>query len=655
MKKKTKKILAFGLVVLIIIGILVIPRLNKIQEPLAIGDLDTQIGQCAGGWTSFSIDQVTVNSDRSRIRVFGVAKGSECLNIRLTTSQLNSELNDQGLRATQDIIGSIRLKEYTKTFPIDKTGYNFYNVYNRNIGFELPFTCTINKCKSEVSDNTVGTFRSGALKTDCNCIYFGLSGISGSFSSARSYGNFKVDFTLDGQTTTLSREQQSINIGNHHIEWSGNLMNLDEIYPPQYDARLISSKWTLVQDGAEGKVNNLLENFAECVTGNPINIIEDPLGMTGFIVDIFLAESRFTDCKNSYTIAFNNIVASKLEEYKANMLNLIYDADTDNNNLYVSLKASPFPSFILDLDATDVGIVALEGDPEITTCIPTQSDLRSGQNEIVQFSVRNNANVNNVEFYPSITCNRGINGFSSNFYINGLQTKTLNAEIHPSNPNQEDLSFGCNLKVTDLKSGKYDTCSFSGSIKYESGIICEPNSLSCDSEMENILKCTSDGSNLVQFQTCQYGCVLTSQGAECRGEPEPIPSGSCKSCDDYALSTMLGWIWKSKSCDPKGWTLSWSFFFLKPPQGTTACLLSFIKLILVPIVFIFGTLFLNDFFETKIRSLKGKKKKIIAIRLILSIFLAGLIAYLVYIAFIVGLIIFIIVLILKIVLNIFLK
>jgi len=162
-------------------------------------------------------------------------------------------------------------------------------------------------------------------------------------------------------------------------------MNLDEVYAPQYDARLKYSEWDLVEDGSYNTVQNLKSDFDECRTGGG-----------------WSSSSVIENCKAKHNTAVSNVLTSKFEQYKTDMSNLIYDASTDNNNLYVSLKATPFPAFILDLDAESVGIIALEGKPEITQCIQNQDDLMSGDNEVVNFKVKNTEDVDNVEFYSSI-------------------------------------------------------------------------------------------------------------------------------------------------------------------------------------------------------------------------------------------------------------
>jgi len=628
LNKKRRKTIVIGIsIFVILIGFLAFAGFNN---SLSIADvpLDTQIGQCSGGLTSFSVDKITINSDKSRVRVYGVAKGSECLNIKLTASQLDSVLNSQGVDATKDIIGEIKLLEYTKTFPIDKTGKNYYNLMNNVVlsGTSL-WLANLQSCKDK-GYNAIYVYREIPLG-NLRCVLPGVNGVEGSFSSARSYENFKVQFTINGESTILSREQQSVNIGNNHVEWTGNLMNLDEVSVPQYDARLIGSKWELVEDGIYSLLDSRLIMFLNCM---------DSKKLAGFVFD-----SSYDSCKSQFDTMINPLFTNKLSQYKSDNSNLIYDADTDSNALYVSLKATPYPSFILDLDAEEVGIIALEGKPDITSCVTSQNDLKSGTNKIATFSVKNDANTNNVEFYASITCNQGVTAFIPNFYMNSMQTKTITTELIPVNPNQNDLPFTCNLNVQDLKSGNSDSCSFTGKVAYVSGITCEPNSLSCDQDLENVLKCSYDGKNKELYKECQYGCEYTLGSAKCREQNDTENLIKCESCDSFAKSTIFSWIFPSTKCQKT---------FL---QGTLTCALSFVKLALIPIILIFASLFgfglFNDILSNSVRN--EKTRKIIA--LILSLLVGTILAILTYFLFAVGVIVSIIYIIIRVVIKFFIK
>ena len=619
-KKKNRVLIGSIIIILSVVAIFSLVAFNSDGlelNTLAISSLDSDVGQCSGGWTTLSIDDVNIQKIGDRIRVFGVAKGSECLAIKLNKYDLNDKLEDEGLEATRDITGSVRLLEYTKTFPIDRqtdisgedSTYKSIEVGNFNVLTEFTI-CSINSCKSRISEKTIDTFSTGLVSQTCNCIYPGGQGIVGDFSSARAYGNFEVEFNIGGDTATLSREQQAVSIGDHDIEWVGNLVNLDEVFPPQYDARLIYSNWELANDGALSRVEQEFSDFKNCFESG------------------YQTSSDFSRCKVDFDNDVANILQNKLEKYKSDMSNVIYDANTDANNLYVTLKATPFPAFILDLDAESVGIIQLVGKPKITSCIESQS-YQSGQNEVLQFSVKNDVAIDNVQFYANVECDDGLTGFVPNFYIDGLQDKTISVELHPTNPDQGSLNVNCKLTVSDLKSGNSDDCNFFGTVEYESGIICEPNSFYCDDVFENVIKCTADGKNKVVYETCQYGCEVVAGQGKCREEEPPVPSGFCEDCDAYAKGLFFGWASDSISCKDKTF------------QGPFFCIFAILKLLAIPFLFVFS-LILG--FNAIDKIMKGEYK---VLSWSLAIVLGGIIGVLTYFFFYVGVVIFILIAIVR--------
>jgi hypothetical protein len=80
------------------------------------------------------------------------------------------------------------------------------------------------------------------------------------------------------------------------------------------------------------------------------------------------------------------------------------------------------------------------------------------------------------------------------------------------------------------------------------------------------------------------------------------------------------------------------------PQGEKACMLSLIKFLALPILFILSLLFLLDWLE-RFKSLKGKSKNLV--RFITALFFSFLVSYIFYLYIYVGLIIFILILALK--------
>ena len=505
MKKQTKKILVVLAVLIAIISLILIS--GKIKMPFVTVPLSSDLGNCLGGWTSFSIDKVDIVGEGQRFRIFGVAKGSECLQISLTKEQLNNYLKGD-YEATKPLYGSIKLLEYTKTFPIDPTGNCYRNIADNIVvdGTRENFA-TIDNCKKWGYANTIYAYRPVVLY-NVRCVITGCNGNEGGFQSSRSYGDFKVEFKLGDKSEILSRAKQSATLKNGNIffgdeasiEWVGNLNNLDEIYPPQYKAKLVGSKWYLIRDESYSLIENKISNFVTCLN------LKKASG--------YLSDGSFDYCKSIFDNEVIPILEDKTPTYERDMSNLIFDANTDNNALYVSLRASPLPAFILDVDAEWVGIVPLKGQPEITSCIILNQDLKSGTPKTVNFRIKNDANVN-AEFYGSIICDKGAVGYISNFQIGKNEEKTMTAELIPSAPTQ-DVSGTCTLQITDLKSKDYDSCTFGINVDYVSGVICQAGTKKCSDDMKKLGTCKSDGSDY-DYSACEKGCEYYAGSARCIG------------------------------------------------------------------------------------------------------------------------------------------
>jgi len=110
----------------------------------------------------------------------------------------------------------------------------------------------------------------------------------------------------------------------------------------------------------------------------------------------------------------------------------------------------------------------------------------------------------------------------------------------------------------------------------------------------------------------------------CQSEYEPPTD--CADCDAFAMNKIFGSFWESQSCKPK--------FLI---HNNTFCLFSFIKLALVPIALIFGTLFGVGLFG-KFKAIKKNKPVI----WILSLLVASILAFLVYTLFFIGIVVLII-------------
>ena len=553
-------------------------------------DLDQYVGRCSGGFTTLSTSDVNIVPQGDRIRVFGIAKGSECLKIEFRQSDLDAKLKSAGLDATKDVVGNIKLLEYTKSFPISQTGTFKGNLNNVVVPNTKLTNTNLQNCKDKGYPNAILAYKPVPLVTDLRCVVPGTNGIAGDFTGT-SYGNFKVQFDFDGASIVITgrptsegevQQSASLRNGDIRIEWVGLLGNLDDVGTPQYDARLINSKWDLVDSGTLGQVDRLLSEFKSCLT-------------QGQTVDkIYISDGSFDNCKSRFDSAVSPYLQSKLSQYQSSVGNLVYDSSTDSNALYVSLKAPPFPAFIIDLNAKSVGIIALEGNPKITQCISSQN-LQSGTNQLVSYSVTNDGAANNVEFLSSIICSQGISPYSTNFNINANEQKTLTAELIPSNPNQQVLVSSCTLTVKDQKSGKSTSCSFSGNVEYVSGILCQANSLSCSDDGKNVVQCSSDGKNKVLKTECNIGCVIDSSsgGAKCISQqPDSGGNGFWDKIKDFFDGFLSG--------------------------------VQLVRTLISIGVFIVATLFSHDALVKKFRSMRRKEWIAWIIAIVLSGIIAGI-------------------------------
>lgn len=173
---------------------------------------------------------------------------------------------------------------------------------------------------------------------------------------------------------------------------------------------------------------------------------------------------------------------------------------------------------------------------------------------------------------------------------------------------------------------------------YKSGYSCVENK--CIKKAESRVECCPVSKGCATDQVCQnFKCV--GGGAEV---PEDLTGNGtvnankkCSSCDAFAFSKMVAEIFgvESKQCKQT--------LFALPPQTYTTCFLSFLQLGLVPIVLIFASLFGYNVFN----KFKGIKKNEF-VKWMLSIIVAVICAYLVFVLFWIGLILFILLIILRI-------
>lgn len=223
--------------------------------------------------------------------------------------------------------------------------------------------------------------------------------------------------------------------------------------------------------------------------------------------------------------------------------------------------------------------------------------------------------------------------------------------------------------LSGAQCGAFNPCA--GIVPYPSGIPHQLQFFSCDNgycvQHTQTVECTSDTDCIGNPKgntcdtllwecvnvappiiTCPSSCNVDSDcdicdstghytykcdNGKCVGD-EGI--SNCKSCDAFALNKIFGGVIPSTKCVPTAL------------QGTTLCFMSFIKLALVAIIFLFGTLFGGDMIRKFNISII---KRYPWLSWILALIIAGILAYIVYISFWIGIIIFIIYLIFRLIVG----
>ena len=134
------------------------------------------------------------------------------------------------------------------------------------------------------------------------------------------------------------------------------------------------------------------------------------------------------------------------------------------------------------------------------------------------------------------------------------------------------------------------------------------------------------------------GCHGLLQCGQCQGENEEcfgnkcvLKEDFCKDCDSFVLNQLIGSVWEDKKCKQVG--ILDAVLNIRTPQSNTICFLSWIKYALIIIALILGTLFSSDFL-TRFKSIRRKP----LIIWILSLIIASILAYLIYVMFWIGVI-----------------
>lgn len=503
-KRKGNKLLITSIIVVIVL--------------LGIGVVMFQLQQTGlGGFSTLSISNVEIVGDGQFIRVFGVATGAEALSIDFRPSQINQYINDDGFSATKNVVGSITLDKQLKSFPIIKeTDKNFFIARAEKVGL-------LSSCPSVSGYTYIGKYIS--LSFSKVCFYKKGVGINSEFSG-QSIRDSQINFDIGGATGILRPSSGfntiTLNDGKTKIEWTGDLSNYNQITAPFSYSVLFH----------ESKFQKLIDDDAYVLTIQEVTKLNNCLGISntgGFNIISGLFEglsnlrtnSQVDNCINIYNNKIDNLLVDRTSLYKSSInakgISFITgDISTTTNleegSLIVDLKtADAFPTFIITLDAFKVGIIELKGTPSIVSCVP-DNEINSGDSISPTLTVKN-IGESDGSFFGRVTCSGDAiaSGIISEQFFKAGETKNMPVQVTGQNIEVDTSKFTfCTYTIEDRKSGSTVSCTSKLDVTYQSGLICDPNSVTCLDA--NILRTCSDDGKLFSDTTCTLGCQVLSSG-----------------------------------------------------------------------------------------------------------------------------------------------
>ena len=275
----------------------------------------------------------------------------------------------------------------------------------------------------------------------------------------------------------------------------------------------------------------MIYSFAYSNSQTQWNALADCLSVnratfSGGILDLLTtitSNQKAKDCIDTYNNNLQHALLDKTDAYL--QINNVGSAEMTNDGLVVGLDiATVFPTFIIDLDASKVGIVELSGKPQISTCVLGKT-IKSGDTYSTSVSVTNVGNQDG-SFYGQLSCtgSSGMSGTVSEQTVRAGQTSNLPVQLSGTNTASGTQTNDCTITIIDRKSQDSDSCNFDVGVEYQPNIVCEAGKVTCFSS--TYLKiCNSEGTDF-DTDECESGCELLSDGTgQCKG-------GECSSDAD---------------------------------------------------------------------------------------------------------------------------
>lgn len=601
-RKKKKQNIVIGIVLAIAL-ILVLSQTGF--KPFAVG------------FSTLSLSQININSNDPFV-------GGQAW--FLTVSQNGA---GQSATLTDKISDAEKSSDvFTLTTNIDEH-FVQYPIRNENKKIrEVTFTTTKFKWGGTAGCNPdywTNYFAAGKVPLISNvwCYKFSTSGIRGSIGSGNV--NFKSTINVQGSGGSDSCTISNIgstsclsNNGKVHAQWVGSLVSGQAIPNAANDRKV--AIFDTSRNGWKIGSQNTLDNYLSYDSNGFDNCLNLPSGGD--------RDKCFTN--------FNLFSRQAMSESNWGMTggsNAFTSGSQSSGQVKINLpKQIQFPVITMRIRADLIGINIPVGEPRI---IDADSDcFQTGQTGIIQVEVKNvGSGVGN--FDVSANCGGQFSQVGNSLRISSLGVQESQTVFLPIQANAvNEIKDSCTITANDVNNpNNLDTRSV--------GVCSSPITICSEGEErasgQTIQECQNN--KWVVIKTCASGETIEFVGdkLECVGEGGGNKT-KCGSCTDFAKSKLLGQIFPSQKCEKK------------LLQSTLTCTGSFIKIILIPIVFLFVLIFgMNFFRENKFFKIKQK-----GVAFLVSLVIASLLGWLVFALFTVGIIISISVLVIILALKFFL-
>lgn len=370
---------------------------------------------------------------------YSTLPNSECMYIKVTENELKEELQGENFEVKEPILGSIELIEMQREYNIkEKSGGNtYYHFVENKVNVGLFEFCSPSKCAREGFDVIQSTY----YNDDCLCITEESTGIAGEPQSSSGI-NWKTKVTIGESSVILSPGDATKEIGSiAKVKWAGNVGSNDNLQSlgKEFYKAYTSNKYVLIDKTFEVVKSDFLDiryELQEC--GALKNCNNEVVRMRGY-------NSVLEGLKSDKT---NNWVNS--EFYVGN-------AKIESNKFIVDLEnAIAYPSFVLDIKASEVGIFESQGEPKVTC--PKDFDLISGKTEGVTANIENIGDFDSFEFY--VTCDKGSWDFSPSSPTNINKNNDRDITLYMGLTTEDEDTANCNFVAKSIGGQITDTCRF---------------------------------------------------------------------------------------------------------------------------------------------------------------------------------------------------